>query len=149
MNKTNQFIWAISFPLITGILIYLFFRSESLMIFDWLQSVNLKRFIVDLRELNFIRNFHLNIFIKYSLPDGLWIFSFISGVLLIWNNNLSKQNIFWILSIPFVGIITEIGQFLGIIRGTFDIYDIICYLIGALLPIIIFTKLLTLKTKKI
>lgn len=149
MSKTKQFIWATFFPLLTGTLIYLFFRSETLVIFDWLQSIHLKEFIIDLKQSSFIKSLYPNTFTKYSLPDGLWIFSFVSGTLLIWDNKLSMQNIFWILSIPFFGIITEIGQFSGIIKGTFDIYDFICYLTGALIPIIIFTKLLTLKTKKI
>tara|TARA_B100000795_G_scaffold216277_1_gene170160 strand:+ start:431 stop:805 length:375 start_codon:yes stop_codon:yes gene_type:complete len=79
----------------------------------------------------------------YSLPDGIWLFSYLSVLLLIWDNKISKHNIHWVLLIPSIAIFSEIGQLFEIVSGTFDITDLVFYLAGTILPILIFTTTYT------
>lgn len=127
-------------PLIIGVAIYLLFRTTALMIFDWLDFVGLKNFICKIRQEEVIKNIKPNDFIKYSLADGLWVFSYTSGILLIWNNEINLKNIFWLTILPFIGLTIEVGQLLGFTTGTFDVSDLLCYVIGFFLPIFLFHK---------
>jgi hypothetical protein len=85
----------------------------------------------------------------YSLPDALWNFSFMSIILLIWRNQVNKENCFWVFIMPLISIFSEVGQLLNIIPGTFDLMDLIFYVSGATLPVLIFTNhLITQKINK-
>jgi hypothetical protein len=64
-------------------------------------------------------------FIKSYLPDGLWAYSFISCILIIWDR---KINWFWILAGFCISICFEMLQYYHVLSGTGDIYDIIVYL---------------------
>lgn len=81
----------------------------------------------------------------YSLPDGLWIFSYICLILYIWKNTLTKQNLIWIFIIPFIAVFSEFAQLFKIIPGKFDNIDLLFYTLGLLLPLIIFYKNLKFK----
>ena len=76
----------------------------------------------------------------FSLPDGLWVFSYVSLILLLWDNRLNGYNSFWVFLIPFLAIASEFGQLLGFVSGTFDITDLIFYILGTTLPIILYTN---------
>jgi hypothetical protein len=39
-----------------------------------------------------------------------------------------------------VAILSEIGQFFEIVPGTFDIFDLLFYILGTILPVLIFTN---------
>lgn len=135
------------FTLIVGGLIYIFFRTDSLLMFKYLGAISLDQRIEYLRETTLtIKPFFSDWFL-FSLPDGLWIFSYISLMLLIWGNNINKQNIFWFFSIPIIAISSELGQLFNIVHGTFDAIDLTFYITGAISPFIFFTKnLFTFKT---
>ena len=131
--------------LILGSLIYVFFRTTTLRMFCWFGQLNILSFIDRFRVSTlFLKNYLPNWFL-YSLPDGLWIFSYLSLALYIWKNELKSENLFWIFSIPIIAIGSEIGQLIKIIPGTFDIIDLIIYVLGTILPFIIFKKLVTHK----
>lgn len=119
-------------PLIIGGFIYIIFRTETLLMFRWFKFLNLDNeinIIQNLRNIYFFPNWFI-----YNFPDGLWIFSYTALSLEIWRHSLNKQNVFWVLCIPFVAILSEFLQFFKIISGTFDFIDIIFYLIGVILP---------------
>jgi len=83
----------------------------------------------------------------YNLPDGLWIFSYTAISLEIWKHSITRQNIFWIFSIPITAISSEFFQFFKIISGTFDFLDAAFYSVGTIFPYHISTKII-LNTKK-
>lgn len=106
--------------------------------FDWYNRIGLSNSINNLREYaNLIVNDIPHWFL-YSLPDGLWIFSYISLMLYIWQNSISFKNISWILIIPILAIGSEIGQLLGLVSGTFDFADLVFYILGMTLPFIFY-----------
>lgn len=133
--------------LLLGGLIYILFRVPSLKMFAWYETIGLGSLIIALRKLTFPFAPKIPEWILFSLPDGLWIFSYVSLMLCIWNNNVSFKNLFWILSIPFLAIGSEIGQGLGLIPGTFDLADLLLYIFGMALPFLIFNKSINLNLK--
>lgn len=124
--------------LIMGGMIYLLFRSNSLLMFKWLKKIYLFEEIECIRRetLNLVEYFP-NWFL-FSLPDGLWIFSYISLIFLIWDANLNQKTVFWASVIPCIAIISEFGQLFNWVHGTFDILDLSFYFLGTITPFLIF-----------
>ena len=134
--------------LIIGGMIYISFRTNSLVMFKWFAALSIDTQIIHLRETTMIFKESFPDWFIFSLPDGLWIFSYISLTLLIWRNKINKSNLLWIFLIPFIAISSEFGQLFGIVSGTFDAVDLTFYFIGAISPFIFFTNnLLTLLKK--
>ena len=109
--------------------------------FQWFDALNLSCIINNLRTHSTQMVSYLPEWFLYSFPDGLWMFSYISILLVIWNNRIYKNNIHWILLVPVVAILCEFGQLFNCISGTFDVVDIIFYILGTCLPILIYTNL--------
>lgn len=121
-------------PVIVGGLIYLTYRTDTLIMFGWFKKIGLKDTIEFLRSNQLLQSLIIPNWVKFSLPDALWLFSFTYVTLFIWDNKMSKQSIFWIFLAPLIGIFSEAGQLIGIIPGTFDKIDLILLLIAAILP---------------
>ena len=136
----RQIILGHFFPLFFGGLIYISFRQETLKMFRWFDYCNLSAVISKLRLYTLPISDHLPDWFLYSLPDGLWLFSYLSLVLLVWDNVISKHNIHWLLLVPTIALCSEIGQHLKIVPGTFDVMDLMFYISSIILSIIIFTK---------
>lgn len=141
MSIKKQFFIGSFSTIMLGGLIYILFRSPSILMFEWLDQINLSKYVLELRS--YIDSYSLILpnWFLYSLPDGLWLFSYISFLLIIWDNKVSKKNIFWILLLPIIAVSSELAQFMEIIPGTFDIVDLIFYIAGSVLPLLFFTNL--------
>lgn len=74
----------------------------------------------------------------FSLPDGLWVFSYVSGLMMVWDNRLNRTNYFWIFIIPVLALGSELCQAFDAVPGTFDLMDVAFYLIGAIAPVKLF-----------
>jgi len=98
-----------------GIFCYILFRESDLLvnrIFN-IQFVNIRA----------LDNFIFINFIRYNLPDGLWLFSGCLILRSIWNKNNKMSQIYVIAFILFA-FLFEIGQYFNITPGTFDIIDL-------------------------
>lgn len=139
MKKTLNIIIHCLFPIILGGLIYTLFRSTSLRMFRWFSMFGLNQFIELLR--NDISNYGLYIpdFFIYSLPDGLWIYSFTSALIII-NDYSWNAYKYWIILPFFLGIGSELLQILKVVSGTFDVSDLLIYFTGILLSILLLNK---------
>ncbi len=139
----HLFLYGVLIPLFLGVLIYILFRTENLVYNNWIQF-NLSYFsaLNNIRYWSQLYDF-LPIWFIYSLPDGLWIFSLNSFIILLWNREITLSLFVWLLTIILLAMCHELLQKFNIIRGTFDIYDMIFYLIGGILPPIIFLKIKT------
>lgn len=133
--------------LIVGFLIYVLFRTPTLILFSFIKTLDFLNPIFKLRNATILFSNQLPNWFLYALPDGLWLFSYISLTLYLWNNELKPESLFWIFIVPILAIVSEIGQLTALIPGTFDTIDIIMYLLGSISPFIIFKKLLTIKFK--
>ena len=145
--KQIKFIVGVLLPLLTGSFIYILFRVETLKMFSWFIKLGIQEEIELLRiTFSFIR---LPYWILFVLPDGLWLFSFISFQLLVWNGIINRENVFWFLIFPFIAISSEIGQFFELISGTFDFLDLLMYVLAATLSCIIYKKSIIINLSKI
>ena len=133
--------------LLLGGLVYISFRQDTLKMFSWFDRLNILEAISDFRLFTLPLSVHLPNWFLYSFPDGLWLFSYISLLLIVWDNTISKHNIHWLLLLPTVAITSEIGQLFAIVPGTFDVLDLTFYLLGTILPILIFNNSKTIKSK--
>ena len=133
--KKNIFIH-VAIPLILGGLIYISFRSLSLRMFDWFKWCNIDFFTSLIRDLIYPLKNYIPPWFYFSLPDGLWIYSFSSALLIYWNNDFQKVK-YWLL-IPFLsGIFIEVLQGFKLFYGTFDLLDLLFSALGLLLSITI------------
>ncbi|MDP8289777.1 MAG: hypothetical protein P9M02_02255 [Candidatus Susulua stagnicola] len=130
-----------SLAIIFGGLIYIFWRSESLMMFSWFKELHIYSFVEYLRNVTqpcsnlFPRWFY------YSLPNALWFFS---GILLfhaIWDNKkYLHQRIFWLTVFVSLVLGSEASQFFAIIPGTFDIIDLLLIFLAWLMALAVINR---------
>jgi hypothetical protein len=80
-------------------------------------------------------------FIKYSLPDGLYCAAYILLMDAIWDKQNGIAKYFFLSIVPVMAIVIEILQYYGIVKGTFDVYDLICYAVPVLLYVFIEVKI--------
>jgi hypothetical protein len=116
----KKFIIHVFSPLLLGLIIYFLFRKTSGLLFSEYMGLNWTNKIA----------FSAPNFIKYNLPDGLWSYASTNAIIQIWKHELSKNSIFWICLIPFMGITTEILQAQQLFMGTYDSMDLVAYLIA-------------------
>ena len=147
--KTKQIYLGHIATLLIGSLIYILFRSSTLKMFIWYDKLGITNQISRMRANTFLYSNKLPDFLLYALPDGFWMFSYMSLILYLWNNELRRDNFFWIFILSIIALLSELGQLLKIISGTFDIVDLLMYLLGTILPFMIYKKSITIKTTQI
>lgn len=110
-----------------GGVVYISFRSISLLMFDWFESLRCMDIVEKIRSLSV--GITPSNFVLYNLPDLLWMVSYLLFV----NALIPKRNLgsylFWLLFLPVLAVIHEIMQAIGIIPGSFDYIDLLCYII--------------------
>lgn len=112
--------------LLIGGLIYIGFRDENLLMFDWFNNLGLNSYIVFFRTE--LQHIDLPNWVIYSLPDGLWVLSYMILINEIWKSKREPQYYIWSYSLPIIAITLEITQIFTSYVGTFDIYDLLCYI---------------------
>lgn len=117
--------------LIFGGFIYVVFRSEDLLMFNWFRSLGLNSVVIKLRDSYGLMNIHD--WVKYNIPAGLWLFSYMLIIDSIWENGYNSTYKFFITILPVFAIISEVMQFFQILPGTFDIMDMIIYVFAIFL----------------
>ncbi len=120
-----------------GGLIYLAFRSESLLMFSWVRNVGIESLVEHLRVM--MRPYcPSSEWILFSLPDGLWVLSYVILMAAVWRFQIREH---WIMIglIPTIAICSELLQALGMFPGTFDVSDLLTY-IGSLLVGVFYCK---------
>ncbi len=119
-KKYHHIIFRIILPLFIGGLIYLMWGDENIFLVQ--QGLGLD-FIPVLR--NIAQNIPLPHWMLYNLPDGLWLFSLLQALALLWKNDPEKN--MWLLVGTLMAIVHEVGQWSGMLPGTFDILDLVMY----------------------
>lgn len=108
--------------------IYLVFRPSDIIAFRFIDRAGLSGTIESLRALT--SGINLPSMVIYSIPDGLWLISymFIADSLL----PASPAKPLWILALPGNAVASELAQFWHLLPGVFDFRDLMCYLIPTL-----------------
>ena len=121
--------------LLLGGLVYVIYRDKSLLMFDWFDAIGISNEIDGLRRL--FQGEGIYGWVKYSLPDGLWAFSYMFLVDAIWNGSRSKSSFIFIYSLPVIALLSEFFQYFGLLPGVFDWMDVASYLFAIILFVII------------
>ena len=146
MNRKYKIIIHVIIPVLIGGFIYILFRENNLLMFSWFESLGLDSITNYLRN-NYLFNNQIPEWIIYSLPDGIWIYSFTSLMLIIWYRDSNKIKYYWLLIGPILGVSAEICQLIEIIPGTYDNLDLAFCICGSFIPFYIFSNQKTRRIK--
>lgn len=130
--------------ILLGGVFYLFYRPEEAIFFSWIRSAGISFDLESTKSFVGGYLFHLPDWLVFSLPDGLWAFSYAVLISTVWNKQKSLSRAFWIISIPVITIGTELIQLSGRIPGTFCPIDLIFIVTGIIAGYIIGTHNLKL-----
>ncbi|MHD0318300.1 hypothetical protein [Fusobacterium sp. THCT1E2] len=137
MRKRKLFL--IFFPLFLGIGIYLLYRSRNLFYFKLIHSTFLSKPVLHIRDFAKLYRKMFSTWVVYSLPDGLWLFSF--GAALLVDRTFYFYDFVVFTSIYIGMIILEFLQLYfgghGSMIGTFDTMDIFCFTLGYIAIVLI------------
>tara|TARA_B100001750_G_C15089089_1_gene389766 strand:- start:2 stop:430 length:429 start_codon:yes stop_codon:yes gene_type:complete len=137
-KKYKVFLYVIA-PILIGFFIYILFRPDKIIIFNWLDALGFSELISNLRGIS-PSNSKIPSWIIYNLPDGLWVYSLTALMLIIWQDTKDNKKYFWFFSPLIISIMIEIGQYALIVPGTYDYMDIILCLIATPLPFLMLYK---------
>ena len=127
--------------LLMGGMTYLLFRPQTLLMFHVTDALGLSAVINSMRE---SISSQLPEFIIYNLPGALWAAAYILTIDSLMFRQSVMPRILVSGIIPVIGAVSELLQLIGLLPGTFDVADLLCYLIPYLLYLSI-----TLKIKRI
>lgn len=130
-------------PLILGGLIYILWRSPTLLMFHWFEAAGLSSYIEAARGVSKGLAAFLPVWVLYSLPDAAWT---AAGVLLfaaIWSGSQHRVRHLWVFLTPTLAIAGEFAQFFHIIPGTFDFADVLACILSTCLSLYIANRLFT------
>ena len=127
--------------LLMGGMTYLLFRPQTLLMFHVTDAIGLSAAINSMRE---GISSQLPEFIIYNLPGALWAAAYILTIDSLMFRQSVMPRILVSGIIPVIGAVSELLQLIGLLPGTFDVADMLCYLIPYLLYLSI-----TLKIKRI
>lgn len=125
--------------IVGGGLLYLLFRSRQVLLLYILDSTPLSHSITQMRGM--ASAWQPSEWVVYSLPGGLWSAAYILVIHGLMHTLETSVRWRWACVIPLMGTFSELGQALHLIPGTFDVADLVCYL----LPYIIYSFYLKLK----
>lgn len=114
-----------------GCMIYLLFRSKSLNIYIWCRSLGITDMVDSLRQSFY--DYPISDFVRFNLPDGLYCTAYLLIMDAIWKNENGIVKRIVLFLVPLFAISSEIFQYFGWVRGTFDVLDLVCYSVPPLL----------------
>lgn len=111
--------------------IYIVYRTEAIPLVRLSNEMGINKFF------NIRKDFQLANWFLYSLPDGLWMLSYQIILTYVWKYRIKNYGyLIFSLSVLVFTLICESLQFFGIIDGTFDIIDLIFYLISTFIGLL-------------
>ena len=108
-----------------GCAIYLLFRSKDLNIYQWCSAIGLTDIVDGLRLR--VEAWNISDFTRYSLPDGLYSAAYILIIDAIWHDDNRLIKFIIISLVPLITISSELLQYLGLVKGIYDVNDLACY----------------------
>lgn len=123
-------------PLLIGGIIYIGFRTESLLMFKWFKYIGIIDFIKLYR--NLVNKIDLPEFLIFSFPNGLWTFSFLMFINITATNYIRKILLSFVI---FITIGFEMFQGIKLIPGTFCFIDTLTNIFFIILSSKIYNKM--------
>ena len=127
-------------PVIVGGMIYTFYRDKSILLFDWYNYLDLTCYVLKWRLFFNPDDVIISNIFTQNLPDGLCVYAFSSCMMLIWGEKKTIYKNIYLIAPILLSILSELGQLFNIISGTFDVKDIISYLLFTYLAYWVFKR---------
>lgn len=124
-------------PVGLGAAIYLLLRAPHLRVFSWAAEVGLGPTVSLLRVRTLPLREDLAEWVLYSLPDALWVYALTAAMVLVWRGGSGRTRFLWIGSGLALGAGGELGQWIGVVPGTFDPVDLLACGAAALAAILL------------
>ena len=118
-----------------GGLIYIRYRNENLLMFDWFHGLGLTEQIEDFRNNTEMPSVYG--WVKYNIPAGLWLFAYMFVIDSIWGEDKNNVYLYFLFFLPLLALASELMQYFGMLPGTFDLMDLLSYVSSIFLCIII------------
>lgn len=134
-EERGQWLWLSILFMVLGGSVYLWFRSSGLLMFGLLGDKDVVLSNIPYRDVTISYSSALPDWFLYSLPDGLWLASYLCLVAFVWRGSIRTSNAFWYTIVPILAIASEFAQLAGYMSGTFDPLDVACYIISTLIPL--------------
>ena len=130
MKRAIYFLLHVVLPVAVGTAIYIGWRDQNMWVFRGIDAVGANWLVVR-------PDIPLPGWVLYSLPDGCWVYAYTSWMLMIWR----RMNL-WVVTGVVLAVGGELGQLqvVGLVPGTYDNTDMVCYLGGFLLSWVIYAK---------
>jgi hypothetical protein len=130
----RHFVLHVAIPILIGAAIYTFWRSTTLLVFAWYKWLHLYSVVAIVRQVMWPLRHLIPAWVLFSLPDGCWVYSFTALLAGMWkNSNYARWTTFWCLLPAALAVGAEVGQGFHLVPGTFDVADLMVYLIAGTL----------------
>ena len=123
--------------LLVGGFIYIFLRPVPPIFFYWIQQIGFTEGLESARSTTLTITPLLPGWVVYSLPQGLWAFSYTLIMVGIWGRKRNLLAIFWLATIPLLVFGFEVLQLAGVISGTYCPEDMLFNTAGILFGVLV------------
>jgi hypothetical protein len=106
------------FSMAAGVLLYYFLRKNNIFIYQWFPFLPKNNNIITFPGESFCLDF-----LRYNLPDGLWLLSVLLFLRAVWHKD-RKTFLIYKICVLFICFFLEILQIFDKIPGTFDFFDL-------------------------
>lgn len=113
-----------------GGMIYILFGDETIRLVDWAMGMET---LADLRSQ--YSSFSIPEWMIFNLTDGIWLFALLQFIDIIWAEEKGSE--VWVFLSILLAIGHEFGQRTAIFSGTFDVLDVLAYIIVTIISILI------------
>jgi hypothetical protein len=134
-------------PLLIGGVIYLLWRSTSLLMFCWFDFLGLHSVIDAIRTATAPMRGYMPSWMLYSLADAAWASCGVFLFAALWSDSGHPSRHFWVLLAPTLTIGGEFAQFFHLIPGTFDIADVISCTLACAVSVLLANRLFAYGTR--
>jgi hypothetical protein len=128
--------WLLFFSLInffTSLIIYLLFRSNVIEFIEF--SENTVKPLKIIRQRLVSEKIFPPDYILFNLPDAMFLLAFNSLFIWLW---FPQKSIFWIYTTLIILVTIEGLQYLKFISGTYDVCDLLSYVLATAISLIIY-----------
>lgn len=135
-------LWLSLALLLAGGMVYVLFRPRTLVLFVLADMLGVGGCVDALRAM--ASAWHPSEFVVYCVPNGLWALAYVLVVDWVMQAYGCGTRLLCTSFMPLLGAASELMQLAGWLRGTFDVGDLVCYL----LPYIIYVGICLLRKRR-
>lgn len=127
MRHANRWDWVLHvvLPLTVGSVLYLGYRSDTLLVWQWAEVAGLDGVLYALRFAVTAVVASVPEPVAFTLPDGLWVYAMSFAVSRLWARGNRFERAGWLAIPVLLGVGAELGQAIGFVPGTFDPADLV------------------------